>query len=151
MYDFFFQIFRTLRPIELFFSSPWPEEANQPHIPSRNSMGKLSSHLKSISQSNIAVTPIPKLAPMVRSCSQDINVCPAEPAVPKSSLSDTCIDTNKILKPVPIRPMTIREQPSMSLEDDVCSTDSSVLDESEGKKKKRKLFNFSKKGKNKAD
>ncbi|KAJ8955299.1 hypothetical protein NQ314_006912 [Rhamnusium bicolor] len=75
---------------------------------------------------------------------------PKNTMAPKSSLSDTCLDTNKV-KPVPIRPITIKEQPSVSLEDDVCSTDSSVLDENDVKKKKRKLFTFSKKSKNKGD
>lgn len=129
--------------------SPWPEELPNP---SRSSAGKLSAHPKSISQSNIAVNPLPKTAPITRSQSQDINlsVVDSTSREPKVSLSDTCLDSARV-KPTPIRPMTIKEQPSVSIEDDICSTDSSVLDENDLKKKKRKLFNFTKKSKNKGD
>lgn len=63
----------------------------------------------------------------------------------KNSHSDTCLDNEA--RPKPIRQRTIKEQASVSVEDDLCSTDSSVVDE-DVKKKKRKLFpGFSKKSK----
>lgn len=63
----------------------------------------------------------------------------------KNSQSDTSLDNPS--KPRPVRQKTIKEQPSASVEDDLCSTDSSVVDE-DIKKKKRKLFpGFSKKSK----
>ncbi|KAJ8919442.1 hypothetical protein NQ315_016540 [Exocentrus adspersus] len=130
--------------------SPWSDETNQPQIPAKPNAAKLSSHPKSISQSNIAVNPLPKSALITRSVSQDIATAVADPVAPKSSLSDTCLENNKV-KPAIIRPTTIKERPSVSVEDDICSTDSSVLDESDIKKKKRKLFTFSKKSKNKGD
>lgn len=83
-----------------------------------------------------------------RSYSHDINIFCNENR-PKSSLSDNSLDTGKMRQA--LKPMTIKEQPSASIEDDICSTDSSVLDDSELKKKKRKLFTFSKKGKNKGE
>lgn len=84
---------------------------------------------------------------MVRSYSQDINMNPPDTfsSKQKNSHSDTCLDNQSKLKPV--RQKTIKEQPSVSIEDDVCSTDSSVVDD-DVKKKKRKLFpGFSKKSK----
>lgn len=86
---------------------------------------------------------------MIRSYSQDINMNPPPDSLSskqKNSHSDTCLDNQNKPKP-PIRQRTIKEQPSVSIEDDVCSTDSSVVDE-DIKKKKRKLFpGFSKKNK----
>lgn len=80
---------------------------------------------------------------MTRSVSQDINVgVSTDLARPKSAYSDSSLDG--VAKPKPLRPMTIKEQPSVSLEEDVCSTDSSLMDE-DVKKKKKKLFGFSKK------
>nr|CAH7722133.1 unnamed protein product [Callosobruchus chinensis] len=121
--------------------SPWSEDTQtQP----KNVIGRLSSNPKSVSQSNIFVNPAVKSSSMTRSYSQDINVSPTD-GRPKSSLSDTSLEVAKV-KPL----KQIKEQPTASMEDDVCSTDSSVLDETDSKKKKRsKLFSFNKKGKNK--
>nr|CAH7726096.1 unnamed protein product [Callosobruchus chinensis] len=123
--------------------SPWSEDTQtQP----KNVIGRLSSNPKSVSQSNIFVNPAVKSSSMTRSYSQDINVSPTD-GRPKSSLSDTSLEVTKV-KPL----KQIKEQPTVSMEDDVCSTDSSVLDETDSKKKKRsKLFSFNKKGKNKGD
>lgn len=85
--------------------------------------------------------------PMLRSFSQDIQMNPAlemASGKPKTSHSETSLDNP--LKPKVVKQRTIKEQPSISIEEDVCSTDSSVIDE-EIKKKKRKLFGFSKKSK----
>lgn len=101
---------------------------------------------RSVSNNSIVVNP-PKPVSMVRSYSQDINTSPPDPlsSKQKNSHSDTCLDNQN--KPKPIRQRTIKEQPSVSIEDDVCSTDSSVVDE-DIKKKKKKLFPvFSKKSK----
>lgn len=83
----------------------------------------------------------------MRSYSQDINFNPTEAVLskPKLAHSDTSLDGQAKLKTV--KPKTIKEQASFSVDDDVCSTDSSVIEE-EVKKKKRKLFSgFSKKSK----
>lgn len=85
---------------------------------------------------------------MTRSLSQDINAGALESGRPKSSHSDTSLDA--IPKVKSLRHSVIREQPSTTLEEDVCSTDSSQMDE-EVKKKKKKLFGFSKKNKGKND
>ncbi|CAH1996212.1 unnamed protein product [Acanthoscelides obtectus] len=128
--------------------SPWSEDtlSSTTQTQPKNVVGRLSSNPKSVSQSNISLNLPAKPTSMTRSFSQDINVSPAD-TKPKSSLSDTNLEVSKI-KPL----KQIKEQPSVSIEDDVCSTDSSVLDESDSKKKKRsKLFSFNKKGKNKGD
>lgn len=87
---------------------------------------------------------------MVRSFSQDVNVGTTETHMPnsKSSYSDTSLDymDKKKSKKLPYKQQTIREQPSASNED-ICSTDSSVIDE-DVKRKKKKFFSF---GKNKTD
>nr|QZZ63291.1 stromal interaction molecule-like protein [Leptinotarsa decemlineata] len=115
----------------------------------RNITNRLSTHPKSISQSNISMNPPLKSTSMVRSVSQDIHTSITD-LKPKSSLSDTSLDVSKV-KAGTMRQMTIKEQPSVSLEDDICSTDSSIIDENDIKKKKRKLIFFSKKSKNKGD
>ncbi|VEN58428.1 unnamed protein product [Callosobruchus maculatus] len=127
--------------------SPWSEDTQSPtQTQPKNVIGRLSSNPKSVSQSNIYVNPSAKSTSMTRSYSQDINFSPTD-SRPKSSLSDTSLEVAKV-KPL----KQIKEQPTVSVEDDVCSTDSSVLDESDSKKKKRsKLFSFNKKGKNKGD
>lgn len=101
---------------------------------------------RSVSNNNININPT-KPASIVRSYSQDINMNPPDSLATKqkNSHSDTCLDNQH--KPKPIRQRTIKEQPSVSVEDDLCSTDSSVVDE-DIKKKKRKLFSgFSRKSK----
>ncbi|KAG5882768.1 hypothetical protein JTB14_029944 [Gonioctena quinquepunctata] len=125
------------------------DEFNTSPMPLRNITSRLASHPKSISQSNISVNPSSKSTTMIRSVSQDIHM-PLTELKPKSSLSDTSLDVTRA-KAGTLRPMTIKEQPSVSLEDDICSTDSSTVDENDMKKKKRKLIFFSKKGKNKGD
>lgn len=87
--------------------------------------------------------------PIVRSFSTDIAVSEAKS---KNSHPDTNIEAQKAkaTSTSSVKQLTIKEQPS-ALEDDICSTDSSVLDENDVKKKKRKLFTFTKKNKNKAD
>lgn len=84
---------------------------------------------------------------MVRSQSQDINMGVPDSSTlgqPKPSQSDGSLD--RAAKPTSLRHATIKEQPSVSMEDDLCSTDSSLLEE-DIKKKKRKIFAFAKKGK----
>lgn len=118
-----------------------------PAIAARN--GRFSSPPptnRSISNNNITVNTT-KPVSMVRSYSQDINMSPPDSlsSKQKNSYSDTSLDNSN--KPRPIRQRTIKEQPSVSVEDDLCSTDSSVVDE-DIKKKKKKLFpGFSKKNK----
>lgn len=101
----------------------------------------VSSHAKSASQSSINVkpaAPVPKA--VVRSLTQEINI----EDIPKAKASSS--ESN-------LRPTPIRENPAdvprkaVSIEDDICSTDSSLIEDGDGKKKKRKLFNFSKKSK----
>lgn len=87
---------------------------------------------------------------MTRSQSQDTNVGTAAAAADlksKSSQSDNSLDSAP--KSKSLRPTTIKEA-SGTIEEDVCSTDSSLMDE-ETKKKKKKLFGFSKKSKGKGD
>jgi hypothetical protein len=122
--------------------STWPEDS----VSGYNKIGKLSSNPRSISNNNISVAT--KSSPMTRSLSQDINVGTVDSSRPKSSHSDTSLDAPA--KPKPLRQTTIKEQPCASVEDDICSTDSSLMDE-DIKKKKKKLFVFSKKNKGKND
>lgn len=123
-------------------SSTWPEDS----VSGYNKIAKLSSNPRSISNNNISVAT--KSSPMTRSLSQDINVGTVDSSRPKSSHSDTSLDAPA--KPKPLRQTTIKEQPCASVEDDICSTDSSLMDE-DIKKKKKKLFVFSKKNKGKND
>lgn len=95
-----------------------------------------------MSQSNISA-PL-KVTPMVRSVSQDISIIGVIPK-PKNSLSDNSLETQTYKSS--LRHALKKDSPSSLPEDDVCSTDSSVLDETDGKKKKRKLFTFTKKNK----
>ncbi|XP_044254508.1 stromal interaction molecule homolog isoform X2 [Tribolium madens] len=121
--------------------STWPEDSS-----SYTKISKLSSNPRSISNNNISVTS--KSSQMTRSFSQDTNVGVLDSIKPKSSQSDTSLDAP--VKPKPLRQTTIKEQPSASIEDDICSTDSSLMDE-DIKKKKKKLFAFAKKNKGKND
>ncbi|KAJ3658098.1 hypothetical protein Zmor_009857 [Zophobas morio] len=116
--------------------SNWPEEKTS----------KLSSNPRSISNNNISMTT--RTSPMTRSLSQDINVGGVESGRPKSSHSDTSLDVPA--RPKSLRHTPIKELPAPSMEEDVCSTDSSLMDE-DIKKKKKKLFGFAKKGKGKSD
>lgn len=85
---------------------------------------------------------------MIRSASQDVSIIGTIPK-PKSSLSDNSLEAH--IPKNSAKQITKKESQSSFPEDDVCSTDSSVLDEVDVKKKKRKLFTFSKKNKNKAE
>lgn len=109
---------------------------------------KLTSCSKSISQSNISLNPPIKLSSMTRSASQDISII-GSVSKPKSYLSDNSLEaqTPKTYS----KQIAKKESQSCLPEDDVCSTDSSVLDEVDVKKKKRKLFTFTKKNKTKGD
>ncbi|XP_025836920.1 uncharacterized protein LOC112903991 isoform X2 [Agrilus planipennis] len=97
---------------------------------------------------------VSKGSQMVRSQSQDINVALLENATsnPKPAQSESALDHNIKCKVIAARPQlpTAKEQSPLALEDDVCSTDSSVMDD-EVKKRKRKIFGFSKKNKNKPE
>ncbi|XP_066137742.1 stromal interaction molecule homolog [Euwallacea fornicatus] len=99
---------------------------------------QLSNHVKSASQSNISAKPT-KI--FTRSLTQDINV--EEIPKTKSSSSEGTLETVK-QRPSTIQETSILPKKTVSIEDDICSTDSSLIEEGEVKKKKRKLFNFSK-------
>lgn len=124
-----------------FISSTWPDD-------SVTVRPKFSSNPRSISNNNISLPN--KSSSITRSLSQDINVGALESSKPKSSHSDTSLDAPPRIRS--LRHSTIREQTSSStaLDEDVCSTDSSLMDE-DVKKKKKKLFGFSKKNKGKND
>ncbi|XP_025836919.1 uncharacterized protein LOC112903991 isoform X1 [Agrilus planipennis] len=108
--------------------------------------------IRSASNNNILISS--KGSQMVRSQSQDINVALLENATsnPKPAQSESALDHNIKCKVIAARPQlpTAKEQSPLALEDDVCSTDSSVMDD-EVKKRKRKIFGFSKKNKNKPE
>lgn len=68
--------------------------------------------------------------------------------MPKISQSETSLESIQLVT-VPSKQKLLRDQPSVALEEDICSTDSSTVDE-EVKKRRRKLFpGFSKKNKSK--
>lgn len=70
--------------------------------------------------------------------------------MPKISQSETSLESIQLVnKSIPSKQKILRDQPSVALEEDICSTDSSTVDE-EVKKRRRKLFpGFSKKNKSK--
>lgn len=108
---------------------------------------------RSISNNNITVSTTVKPSVIMRSQSQDINVLNTDIMKPptKSSLSESSLMDSQKLKTA--RPKSIKEQQQTStstIEEDVCSTDSSLM-EDDVKKKKRKLFTFTKKNKTKGD
>lgn len=104
--------------------------------------------IRSISNNNILASSM-KSGSMVRSVSQDTHVGLPDGifSQPKPSQSESSLDRS--IKVKSVRQQTIKEQPSISHEDDL-STDSSLVDE-EIKKRKRKLFGFPKKSKAKGD
>ncbi|XP_030750761.1 stromal interaction molecule homolog isoform X1 [Sitophilus oryzae] len=109
-----------------------------------------SNHGKSASQSNINVKPpAPKITS--RAFSQDIHHVEEPPIKTKVySSSDGFFEGPKTTSAPRLQAQAIQEtavppKKAVSIEDDICSTDSSVIEEVEGKKKKRKLFNFAKK------
>lgn len=101
---------------------------------------------RSISNNNIPVSAAAK--PIVRSQSHDVNMQNADGAKQptKCSLSESALDKAKYSRPKPIK----EQATAATIEEDVCSTDSSLM-EDDVKKKKRKLFTFSKKNKTKGD
>lgn len=109
---------------------------------------KLNSSAKSISQSNISINPPVKSSTMFRSASHETSLM-GPFSKPKCSASDNILEAQ--LKESSSQQSIKKESQTCFPEDDVCSTDSSVLDESDGKKKKRKLFTFTKKNKNKGN
>lgn len=109
-----------------------------------------SPSIRSISNNNILACPT-KGGHMVRSHSQDINTCLPDSSAfgqPKPSQSDGSLD--RAVRPITTKHATIKEQPSVSVEDDLCSTDSSLIEE-DIKKRKKKMFLFNKKGKSRGD
>lgn len=118
-----------------------------PVVPKHARMVSQPPSFRSISNTNILNNNKP--SNMIRSYSQDINIGATEAHIPntKSSYSDTSLDymDKRKSKKSQYKQQTIKEQPSASNED-ICSTDSSVVDE-DIKRKKKKFFSF---GKNKA-
>ncbi|KAF5302355.1 hypothetical protein FQA39_LY10394 [Lamprigera yunnana] len=103
--------------------------------------------LRSISNSNLFGTL--KSGNITRSCSQDVNLYSENMTIsPKSAQSENALD--RVVKQKSMKQHTIKEQPSVSIEDDVYFTDSSLIEE-DSKKHRRKLFGFSKKSKPKND
>lgn len=125
--DFSFQIGGTSFPEDL--------------LPKLPSVSPTSNHSKSASQSNISVKPTTKT--FARSLTQDINL--DEFLKPKASASEGTLDATK--RPSATQEVHVLPKKAISIEDDVCSTDSSLIEDIEVKKKKRKLFNFSKRSK----
>ncbi|CAG9819475.1 unnamed protein product [Phaedon cochleariae] len=136
--------------IQFLVGDEGPDESS-PTQPYRPITSRLSSHPKSISQTNIAFSPPIKSTPIVRSVSQDIQM-PGVELRHKSSQSESNLESIKP-KSGSQRHVTIKEQQTSTapVEDDICSTDSSNVDENDGKKKKRKLNFFARKSKNKGD
>ncbi|KAK4886802.1 hypothetical protein RN001_003073 [Aquatica leii] len=103
--------------------------------------------LRSISNNNLLSSL--KSGNITRSFSQEVSVSAENLAIhPKGAQSETSLD--RVVKQKSIKQQTIKEQPSISLEDDIYFTDSSLIEE-DNKKHKRKLFGFSKKSKPKND
>lgn len=127
----------------IYFRSPWNEEIDNKNHSEKPTPVKLSNYSKS--QSSLLLNPLGKISTMSRSVSQDIAVI-GSISKAKNSTSDTALNTECSSKQIP------KKESQLALhEDDVCSTDSSVLDEVDAKKKKRKIFTFTKKNKNKRD
>jgi len=119
------------------FPRSFPEDL----LPKLPSVSPTSNHSKSASQSNISVKPTTKT--FARSLTQDINL--DEFLKPKASASEGTLDATK--RPSATQEVHVLPKKAISIEDDVCSTDSSLIEDIEVKKKKRKLFNFSKRSK----
>lgn len=125
-------------------SAIWPEDTITTALKNSRVQSQPPS-VRSISNNSII---LPKKANMVRSFSQDMPTAQPEHVIAKqnSSYSDTSLNNTKVKPFVQNIQNTIKEQPVNS-EEEIYSTDSSVIDE-ETKKKKRKLFSgFSKKNK----
>lgn len=143
--DFSFQIGGTwvtffnfsYNSTKLFSSRSFPEDL----LPKLPTVSPTSNHSKSASQSNISVKPTTKT--FARSLTQEINL--DEFLKPKASASEGTLDATK--RPSATQEVHVLPKKAISIEDDVCSTDSSLIEDVEVKKKKRKLFNFSKRSK----
>ncbi|KAI4463899.1 stromal interaction molecule [Holotrichia oblita] len=126
-------------------------EEPAPTVPKHTRVVSQPPSFRSISNTNMLNNN--KTSNMVRSYSQDVNIGATEVCLPntKSSYSDTSLDymDKRKSKKIQHKQQTIREQPSASTED-ICSTDSSVVDE-DPKRKKKKFFSFGKKTMEKAD
>ncbi|XP_057652374.1 stromal interaction molecule homolog [Diorhabda carinulata] len=114
--------------------------------PSRHTNKLSASHSKSVShgQLNLATINLSTKFQVTKSATSDVSALGTK----SKSQSEPSLEGTKLR--TAIRQMTIQEQPTSSMEEDICSTDSSMIDE-EIKKKKRKLNFFSKKSKNKGD
>lgn len=100
------------------------------------------------SSSNNNIPSSLKSANIIRSSSHDINISSEIATCPKPASSENALD--RVVKQKNFKQQMIKEQPSISLEDDIYSTDSSLIDD-EMKKPKRKLFGFSRRSKPKYD
>lgn len=122
-------------------SRPFPQD-----IASRTNSNRVhtSNHTKSASQSNISVKPIGAGKSFTRSLTQEMNV--EEISLAKAAASEGNLELAKA-RPAVIPEKTCLPKKAISIEDDICSTDSSLIEEGEVKKKRRKLFTFSKKSK----
>ncbi|ERL89395.1 hypothetical protein D910_06764 [Dendroctonus ponderosae] len=78
------------------------------------------------------------------SLTQEMNV--EEISLAKSAASEGNLESAKA-RPAAIPEKACLPKKAISIEDDICSTDSSLIEDGEVKKKRRKLFTFSKKSK----
>ncbi|KAK5643435.1 hypothetical protein RI129_007280 [Pyrocoelia pectoralis] len=121
----------------------------EPTISVTNKHIRVSSQppsLRSISNNNVSSSL--RSGNIIRSYSQDINLISELAMHPKPAHSENALD--RVVKQKNLKQQAIKEQSSIAHEDDVYSTDSSLIDD-EMKKPKRKLFGFSKKSKPKND
>ncbi|KAL3266208.1 hypothetical protein HHI36_010390 [Cryptolaemus montrouzieri] len=88
-------------------------------------------------------TSLMKPLPMKKSYSQDTTFSLLSNAAKAKSIEFE-FASSAADSPLPLRSVQSKDQCSTSLEEDICSTDSSLLDE-ELKKRKRKFFNLKKK------
>lgn len=115
-----------------------------PHRPARMLTGP-----RSVSNNDIHVATPPKSG-MIRAYSQDSNIVLETLGRAKAHATTSSSDPSlEGAARLPSRSST-RELQYGSIEEDVCSTDSSLM-EDDVKKKKRKLFSFAKKNKTKGD
>ncbi|XP_019874200.2 stromal interaction molecule homolog isoform X2 [Aethina tumida] len=123
---------------------PIPQPVRMPHRPARMLTGP-----RSVSNNDIHVATPPKSG-MIRAYSQDSNIVLETLGRAKAHATTSSSDPSlEGAARLPSRSST-RELQYGSIEEDVCSTDSSLM-EDDVKKKKRKLFSFAKKNKTKGD
>lgn len=143
----YFYINRILIFFAMYFRANWNDDSPPPSV--KNIRISQPPSIRSSSNNNIVVPS--KKSNMVRSYSQDTAIASPETSSMKQkpSYSDSSLDHST--KSKPLIQKTIKEQSPGVVEDDIYSTDSSIIDE-DIKKKKRKLFpGFSKKSKAKGD